>query len=175
MCVRGHAGLSQLVVHGTTERLPGAREAGHDGAHGNAHHASYLSVRQPLQFAEHEHFAKTIRQVAHRSLDQRDVVGVKQRGFRIETRTNRAVVRFVEEVGWCVKAPVAPAAGRVANNPEEPGAPITTSECAEVSKGPQQRLLYDIFGVLLVPQPPSRDGTGLPFSRLASCGSSGWR
>src|SRR6476661_3112451 len=135
MYVRGHAGLSQLVVHGTTERLPGAREAGHDGAHGNAHLGSYFSVRQPLQFAEHQR-------------------------FRIETRTNRVVVRFVEDVGWCVKAPGAPAAGRVANNPEEPGAPIATSECPEVSKGPQQRLLYDIFRVLLMPQPPSREPIG---------------
>ena len=68
--------LFQLVVQRTAERLTGARQAGHDGSDGNAHHVSELPVRQTLQLAEHEQFTKTIWQVAHGPLDQRDVIGL---------------------------------------------------------------------------------------------------
>src|SRR5262245_29635333 len=54
----------------------------------------------------------------------------------------------------------APAATGVANDSEEPGAPIASGKRPKVSEGPQRRLLYDIFGVVLIAYEPPRQTIG---------------
>ena len=48
-----------------------------------------------------------------------------------------------------------PAGTRVANNSEEPGPAISAGECPKVSKGPERRLLHDVFRIVLVPHEPA--------------------
>ena len=125
------------------------------------HHISQLSVRQTLELAQHEQFAKPIRQVAHRARDQRGVIGSKQQRFRIRCRSSAAVSLFIEGVGFCLHAVAAPVETGIANNREEPGTPISAGKCSKVPKGPQRCLLHDIFRVVLIPHQPARQPLGV--------------
>ena len=103
------------VARGTPDRFiswssaprkaTGAREARHDGAHGNASHVGQFPVGQTLQFAQHEQLTKTIRKTAHRPLDQGDVGGVQQQHFRIGPGTSATVLFLIERVGGSGKLP----------------------------------------------------------------------
>ena len=77
-CPLWNGGLLQLLIQLTAERLTGARQAGHHGSDGNAHHVGQLLVRQALELAAHEQFTKAIWQMAHRLLDQPDVICLQQ-------------------------------------------------------------------------------------------------
>src|SRR4029450_8279169 len=91
----------------------------------------------------------------HRSLDQRRVIGLEQQRFRIARRPFAVVLLFIERVGQCLESATAPATTGVANDSEEPGTAVSARKCAEVPKGPQRRLLHDVFSIVLIPHQPA--------------------
>src|SRR5687768_15762005 len=54
----------------------------------------------------------------------------------------------------------APAITGVADNSEEPGAPVAAAEGPEVSEGPQGRLLHDVVRNVRVTHQPAREPVG---------------
>src|SRR6476660_2501970 len=62
---------------------------------------------------------------------------------------------FIERVGHCLETATAPATTRVADDSEEPGTAVPASKCTEVPKGPQRRLLHDVFSIVLIPHQPA--------------------
>jgi hypothetical protein len=92
----------------------------------------------------------------HRLIDQGDVMSLKQQRLRIGCGLSRLVLLFVERVGGRLNAAAAPATAGVANDSEEPRAPIAAGKCPEVSKGTQRRVLHGIFRVGLIPYQPAR-------------------
>jgi hypothetical protein len=66
------------------------------------------------------------------------------------------MLRFVKRVHACVDAGAAPAAARIANNPEEPGPCVSAGEGMKVAKGSQRRLLHNIVRIVVIPHQPAR-------------------
>ena len=67
------------------------------------------------------------------------------------------MVPFVKQIRACADVVTVPAAAGIANNPEEPRLCVPPFEGMEVAKGPQRRLLHDIFRIVLVSHQPSRE------------------
>ena len=65
------------------------------------------------------------------------------------------MVLFVKRISECADIVSVPDATGIANNPEEPRPCVPPFEGMEVAKGPQRRLLHDIFRIVLVPHQPS--------------------
>jgi hypothetical protein len=84
--------------------LASPKEAGHHRPHRNANHVGNLSVRQTFQFAQHQHFPETHRQVPHGLLEQRAVIALEQQGFRIRIFPYASMYFFIEDGGKLLRA-----------------------------------------------------------------------
>jgi hypothetical protein len=146
------------IAQPVTKPLTSTREGGHDRAHRNANYIRNLSVREALQLAQYQYLPQTRGQLFDRVSDQLRVRALEQQGFWIAVFAY-AMVYFFLELGLELPSAVLlqPTEGRRANNSQQPGARIATSEGAKVSKGPQARLLNDILRIIAVPQEPARE------------------
>src|SRR5262245_48703367 len=59
-----------------------------------------------------------------------------------------------------MEAVAAPANTRIANDAEEPGAPISADECPKISTRSQRRFLHGIFRIRVIPHQPARQAIG---------------
>ena len=76
-----------------------------------------------MQLAKHEQFPGAIRQAAQRTANHGGGISAEEQGFRIGRWAFARMVLFVERI--CRLPPLAaPAVAGVANDAEEPGAPL---------------------------------------------------
>ena len=68
----------RLTVDRSAKRPARARETGHDRSNRNLQNVRQFLIRQALQLAKHEKFAKTIRQCPQGLVDERRGGGMKQ-------------------------------------------------------------------------------------------------
>jgi hypothetical protein len=152
----------RLARERVAKRGPGAGQPRHHRAHRDVHHLGQLPVRQPLQLAEPEQLARPSGQLAHRPRNARRVIGLEQQCLGRGRRLEMAVRLLVEGVGHGQALTAVPAEARVADDTEEPGAPVAAREGGEVSKGAKRCLLHDVVGVVVVAHHP----TGQPAAGL---------
>ena len=108
--------MRELDAQGAAQGRARARKSRHHRAEGYPDDVGELTVGQPLEFAQHEHLMKRIRQPAQRARNGRRIVRLKQERLGIWLRLSVAVSFFIERPRWRVRALAAPAVAGVADN-----------------------------------------------------------
>src|SRR4051812_13798854 len=144
--------------------LPCARKARHHRAERNGGDGGDFLVGETLQLAQHDHFAKFLRQAFKRRID--DALGILFLETALDGAAVVARVTIRARVEGCLVerdaarrylVALEPRVIRIADDAEEPCAAVLAFEAVEEAERAQKRFLRHVLGIALIARQPARE------------------